>query len=220
LTTTTKESRAERCPLCRAAGTVRRFCDDPVRPCFLCGACDLAFVPRRLHLSPADQKRRYDLHRNDPRDEGYRRFLSRLLDPLIPRLPPGAEGLDFGSGPGPALSGLLGERGFRARDYDPFYANDPSALGRTYDFVTCTETVEHFSDPAADWDLLFRLTAGNGWLAVMTLFREPGTPFRDWWYRKDETHVCFYSRETLAWIARRHAAAVEFHGASVALFRR
>jgi len=53
--------------------------------------------------------------------------------------------------------------------YDPFFAPDPSALKRAHDFVTCTEVVEHFQQPADDWRRLLSLVKSGGWLGVMTL---------------------------------------------------
>ena len=53
----------------------------------------------------------------------YREFLSRLEHPPnVPKLPAAAEGLDFGSGPGPTLSVMLEEQGYRMSLYDPFFA--------------------------------------------------------------------------------------------------
>ena len=40
------------------------------------------------------------------------RFLGRLAEPLVERLDPGASGLDFGCGPGPALAAMLTRRGY------------------------------------------------------------------------------------------------------------
>ena len=105
-----------------------------------CDRCGLAFMSP-AHFPSADEERRhYGTHHNDPADARYRAFLSRVADPLVPRLRPGAEGLDYGSGPGPTLSVMLREQGFAVRDYDPFFAPGADALARTYDFITCTET--------------------------------------------------------------------------------
>lgn len=210
----------EACPLCLGNETASRFFAEPLRSYDRCSACGLVFVPRRCHLSPEAEKRRYDLHRNDPEDGGYRDFLERLIAPLAGHLQPAAEGLDFGSGPRPVMSILLAARGFRMTNYDPFYADDAPALERTYDFVTCAETVEHFRHPAESWAMLFRLVRPGGRLGVMTLLREEPAEFSRWWYRQDETHICFYSRATLEWLARHYSASVEFHGPSVALFQR
>ena len=55
-------------------------------------------------------------------------------------------GLDFGCGHGPASSRHAPQAdGFsNVSLYDPFFFPDTEALTRTYDFITCTETAEHF----------------------------------------------------------------------------
>ena len=79
------------------------------------------------------------------------------------RLQPGMQGLDSGCGPGPVLSMLLREAGMAMTDDDPFYAPNVDALQRQYDFVACTEVVEHFRDPHAGWaQLMARARPGTG----------------------------------------------------------
>lgn len=50
-------------------------------------------------LKSDDEKGRYDLHNNDVNDAGYRKFLSRLADPIDERVSKMSRGLDFGCGP-------------------------------------------------------------------------------------------------------------------------
>ncbi|GGD42183.1 class I SAM-dependent methyltransferase [Sinisalibacter lacisalsi] len=155
------------------------------------------------HLSQDDELAHYLHHENDPDDPGYRRFLSKLAEPLMARLAPGAAGFDYGCGPGPALAAMLREAGHDVALYDPYFAHDPAPLGGTYDFVTCTEVAEHFHRPAKEFDTLRRLVRPGGWLAVMTCFQTDDARFAAWHYRKDPTHVVFYRQETF-----RHLAAV------------
>ncbi|HEX2092860.1 MAG TPA: class I SAM-dependent methyltransferase [Longimicrobiaceae bacterium] len=177
-------------------------------------------------MDPADrpeaaaEREHYGTHRNDPADPGYRAFLDRLAAPLAERLPPGARGLDYGSGPGPTLPVMLRERGFPMEVYDPFFAPDPTPLGRAYDFITCTETIEHFHSPADELDRLDRMLRPGGWLGVMTELFTGERAFGEWRYARDPTHVCFYRPETVEWIAARHGWALEVPGRNVVLFRK
>lgn len=86
-----------------------------------CDACQATFLDPAQRVPPDEEYARYCQHRNDPEDVGYRRFLSKLVDPLLKRLAPGADGLDYGCGPGPVLSGMLREAGHRMRLFDPFF---------------------------------------------------------------------------------------------------
>ena len=127
-------------------------------------------------------------------------------------------GLDVGSGPGPTLSVMLAERGYPTAIWDPFFAPDPGPLEKTWDFVTCTETVEHFHEPSRDWERLFTLVRPGGWLAVMTELLEE-EPLESWWYARDPTHVALYRPKTLDWIADRWGASLERPSRTVAIFR-
>ncbi len=49
--------------------------------------------------------------------------------------------------------------------WDPFYAPDPKALQQHYHFVSCTEAIEHFINPAKEWHLWLNLLLPEGVLA-------------------------------------------------------
>ena len=134
------------CPVCLGA-SVRPFLHVGGRDYLRCEACEATFLHPAQRPAADVECAEYRLHRNDPGDPGYRRFLARLVDPLRARLAPAAQGLDYGCGPGPALAAMLREAGHPMRVWDPFFAPDPDALTRRYDFVTCTEVVEHFHAP-------------------------------------------------------------------------
>jgi len=207
------------CPLCSSAGT-RLFAEPRGSRYFACGECRLVYLDPARRPSAQAERAHYATHENDPHDPGYRRFLARLADPLAQRLAPGAEGLDYGSGPGPALPMMLEERGFRMRVYDPFFAPDENALRRTYDFVACSETAEHFHDPAEELARLDRLLRPGGWLGVMTEMLDDARDFAGWRYARDPTHVCFYRAETMRWVADAHGWRMEAPGRNVVLFHK
>lgn len=162
----------------------------------------------------------YDTHHNDADNAGYRRFLSQLADPLCARLTPGDAGLDYGAGPGPVLAALLRERGFPTAVYDPFFAPESQVLEAEYDFVVCTETMEHFHRPARDFSRLSRLLKPGGWLGLMTELHGGSEAFADWWYHKDPTHVSFYSPRTIDWVAKRFGFRVDACSGRVALLQK
>jgi SAM-dependent methyltransferase len=177
--------------------------------------CDAAHLP-----GEQAEMDRYLQHNNVPDDPRYRRFLDTLARPLLARLAPGSEGLDYGCGPGPALAMMLTEAGHRMRLYDPFFHPDASALQRSYDFISCTEVAEHFHHPAAEFEHLDRLLRPGGWLAVMTSFLNDDERFADWYYRRDPTHVVFYREETFRYLATRFAWQCEFPVPNVVLMRK
>jgi len=207
------------CPLCRH-GHTDFYHRDERRSYRQCRRCDLVFVPPADRLSPAEEKAHYDLHENDPSDRGYRRFLSRLFEPMRERVPVPARGLDFGSGPGPTLSLMFAEAGYDMALYDPYYAADSGVLQGRYDFITASEVAEHLYRPGAVLAQLHGLLRPGGWLGLMTKLICDRAAFATWHYRRDPTHVCFFSSRTLAWWAEQAGCDIFFIGQDVILLHK
>lgn len=205
------------CLVCETAAP--RFAAPRSGNYFSCGECGLVFQSPQEFPDAATERAYYDTHENDVADHGYRKFLARLTDVLFPRLPAGACGLDFGCGPGPALVAMAREAGFGMHGYDPLFAPHEHLLKRRYAFVTCTEAAEHFHRPLREFRRLDRLLVAGGWLGVMTAAPpDDRAAFERWHYHRDPTHVCFYRRATLRWLARRFGWRAEFPARDVALF--
>ena len=205
------------CPLCHAT-EVDFYLEDHLRKYHQCNVCQLVFAAPASYLEPLEEKSRYDLHNNDPQDLNYRKFLSRTFDPVKAIISDNACGLDFGAGPGPTLSLMFEEAGHEMKIYDLFYANFPELLKpKGYDFVTCTEVIEHVQDPHTVIPMLLGLLKGQGPLAFMTKLCLGKEHFQNWHYKKDPTHICFYSKETFEYIARVYQCHLEFYGDDVIL---
>ncbi len=207
------------CPLC-GCGPAETFISIAGAEYDRCPTCGLRFLDPAHHPDRVTERAHYALHENDPDDPRYRAFLARLADPLLAELPPGASGLDYGSGPGPALAAMLREAGHRVALYDPVFAPDTRVLEATYDFITCTETAEHFHDPAFEFARLDALLRPGGVLALMTQFQTDDARFANWHYRRDPTHVVFYREETMRWIAAQYGWDCTIAGPGVALMRK
>ncbi len=198
------------CPLCQGAD-VGFFCADAARPYLRCRACDLVFVDPAMLPAPEAERARYETHNNDAADPGYVAFLERFAAPFCEALGPAPlDGLDYGCGPSPVLAGLLEARGHKMALWDPFFAPDATVLARTYDFVTCTEVVEHFHRPGEELARIIGLLRRGGRLGIMTSLRPADEAFPTWHYRRDFTHVSFFSQETFEFLARRHDLSVTF----------
>lgn len=193
--------------------------DDAGRGYHRCAECDLVFLDPRHRLAPLGEVMRYLEHDNRRDDPAYLDFLRRVGDPVRARLPRGARGLDFGCGPVPVLGEWFTANDHPTASYDPLFHADDALLAERYDFVTCSEVVEHAHDPAVLFETLRSLVAPGGILGVMTRFHGLEAPFDRWWYRRDPTHVCFYSGRTMEWIAAGFGWTLELPRAHVALFR-
>lgn len=208
------------CPLCQTPHP-KLFFEGPQRDYLRCRYCGLIFVTKDALLPPKAEKARYDLHENDPTNKGYRQFLKKLTHPLIRHIgPPPQQGIDFGSGPGPVLAQMLKSRGYQIARYDPYYQPDPGVLNQTYDFVTCTEVMEHFYQPAREWNVLLEILKPESWLGIMTKLIDDLTAFPEMHYITDDTHVSFFSRRTFRFLAKRDSLIVKFFGDNTILIQK
>ncbi|MBU3020200.1 class I SAM-dependent methyltransferase [Aestuariibacter sp. A3R04] len=209
------------CPLCHCADT-EFYHQDTRREYFQCTHCYLVFVHPDLLPTLTREKQEYDLHENHAADEGYRQFLSRARDPVVNSMKKGARGLDFGCGPAPVLADMLTNNGFIMDVFDPIYAPSEPVLYRRhyYDFITCTEAIEHFHQPVKELKLFSSLLKENGLLVVMTKRVESKSRFTNWHYKNDLTHVSFFSDATFYYIGDRMGFNVSFRGKDVVLLKK
>ncbi|MHB8788321.1 MAG: class I SAM-dependent methyltransferase [Desulfobulbaceae bacterium] len=185
-----------------------------------CRVCMAVYLDPAQRLSANEEYARYCQHQNTLYDPEYRHFLSKLSVPLLKKVPPGSKGLDFGCGPGPALALMLREAGHRMRLFDVFFYPDPTPLDDLYDFITCTETIEHLHHPAETFARFDKMLRPGGWLAVMTCFLLDDSRFLSWHYRRDPTHVVFYRAATLRYIAGQFGWNCEIPTKDVALMQK
>ncbi len=195
------------CPLCLNPTLKNYFKDNKTQALYYqCETCAYVCLDQELRLLPEDEGERYLLHENEVSDLGYQKFLNRLIDPLVPLLVPAGEGLDYGSGPTVALATLMRAKGFKVSVYDVYFAKNFSVLNRAYDFITCTEVIEHLYKPADNFMLFDKLLKPKGWLAIMTeVLPETLEKFDSWYYRRDPTHVGFFSQKTYEYLAMKYS---------------
>ncbi len=190
-----------KCLLCESHSAIFFFDQKTSWEYFHCRNCDLRFLDPKNRLGKEEEKRRYQLHQNDVNDSGYQNFVTPLLKIIKEKIDPDSLILDYGCGDGPVLTHLLKAEGFsNITLFDLYFKNSPEALDKKYDLIFSTEVIEHFYNPAEEFFRLKNLLRDGGQLAVMTLFYSEEINFAAWPYRKDFTHVCFYSRKTCQWI--------------------
>lgn len=184
---------------------------------FHCSECDLRFKHPKHHLTPIEERERYELHNNDISDQRYLDFVSPLVEKIKQNHPPSACGLDFGCGENSGLGHSLRQAGFNLQSYDPFFQAYLSSLQQDYDFIAAVEVAEHFYKPGEEFGRLKKMLRANGHLGLMTQIYSSDIDFENWYYRRDPTHVCFYSEKTFAWIQKHFSFKnLELHGNRVA----
>ena len=185
-----------------------------------CNFCQAKFLDKHYFIDEVSEKDRYLEHENVIEDPRYRNFLSRLSVPLVERLNANSKGLDFGCGPGPALADILVKDGYEVDLYDPFFFPNQNIFSNQYDFITCTETVEHFHNPFEEFKKLDDLLIKGGWLGIMTNFLTEEEAFEKWYYRRDPTHVTFYSEETFKVIGKQRNWDLEIISKNIVIFKK
>ncbi|MGM0375728.1 MAG: class I SAM-dependent methyltransferase [Bacteroidota bacterium] len=190
------------CPLCQATSEKISPVEGRLQRRYLhCANCQLIFthpddLPRR-----DEEQTRYQEHENTIEAPGYVKFLNQAIEPTLPFLSADMRGLDYGSGPGPTLSQLLGRNGIRCLDYDPIFG--PELPKGPFDFIFSTETFEHFHHPGREMDRIEERLKPGGILTIMTMFRPSLDEFPKWFYPGDYTHVTFFNLETFEFICRK-----------------
>ena len=168
---------------------------------FECKKCYAKYLDKKHYIDTESEKKHYLKHENYIEDKKYQKFLSRLYNPLKKRLSKHDKGLDFGCGYCPTLAHMIKSDGFEIDIFDPYFFPNKEIFFKKYDFITCTETAEHFFNPYKEFNLLSDLINESGWLGIMTCFYNKEISFKNWHYRRDPTHVVFYSAETFEFIA-------------------
>ncbi|MBX3020030.1 MAG: class I SAM-dependent methyltransferase [Bdellovibrionales bacterium] len=192
------------CPLCLATDAQELRADNKLY--WHCNVCDLRFLDSKERLTPPEELERYHLH--EPGDEGYLKFVSPLIHSVQTQVRNGARGLDFGAGRYPVLAQHLESLGYKIQIYDPYFW--PQAIEGPFDFVTTCEVVEHLYSPHEEFIRLSGYLKTNGLLSIMTDLIKPETDFANWYYRRDPTHVVFYSAQSFQWIEK-HLGFKELH---------
>ncbi len=190
----------QNCPLCNSFSTL--FCEKPKHLFYKCTNCEGIFRPKHTFLTAEAEKEHYEKHNNDVFDERYQAFVSPIVNAVLHDFSPEAKGLDFGSGTGPVIAKMLTDKGYQVQNYDLFFANEPSLLKEKYDYVSCCEVMEHFHHPYQEFELLKSLLLPKGKLFCKTEVYNNQTPFENWYYKDDFTHVFIYQLKTLEWIQK------------------
>ena len=216
-----KESLKMNCKICDFD---TKMFDDPDlhKQFYRCPNCQCIMLDPRYQLSLEKENSLYDNHHNSLENEGYVKMFEDFLDFFWKDLTCKEKGLDFGSGPTPVLAELLHRRGVSVDYYDKFYQPIKCFENQTYDFITSTEVFEHLEDPVATLSLLSQHLKPEGMIALMTLFHtNDEASFLTWWYRRDPTHIIFYTPHTLDVLAKKCGLdVVKTDGKRIAILRK
>ncbi len=188
----------------------------------VCQDCGFIHKDKEYHVDKEEELNQYSLHNNSFESVGYVNIFVNLIKDYITPLNIMGNFLEYGSGPGPVLKELLVKDGYSVYDYDPFFNDNDEYLNYKYELVTCTEVVEHFFNPLLEFAHLSNLIEQGGYLVITTRLRTMDIPsFLDWWYRRDTTHVSFYTTKSLEIIATRFdLKIIKSNGINIIVFQK
>lgn len=207
------------CPCCNQKLQNPQYVGLHQRDFYKCSFCKLISVNQRFLPDNFKEKVRYQHHNNLSSDLNYVAWLARIINPMITYITADMKGLDYGCGPNPVLSELLTELSFTCCNFDPFFFSKLEI--KKYDYIFCTEVVEHFHAVREEWERMLSHLKPNGHLAVMTQTWSDETDFNTWYYVRDITHTSFYHLDTMTFLADDFKLKLLYSdGKSVFIFRK
>lgn len=172
---------------------------------YKCEECGFIYLDESWIIDATKEHSHYAKHNNTFECLGYvqmfEKFISTFISPLKKEI---KTALDFGCGEGVVLAKLLDNEGFKTDFYDLFFYQTKVYENKKYDLITSTEVFEHLKDPLFYFELLKEHLNHNGYLIIMTKFPpQSDDEFLKWWYRRDITHISFFSKKSFEIIASR-----------------
>jgi SAM-dependent methyltransferase len=191
------------CGLCNSTSVVEFFTHPRWGTYFHCTHCDFRFLDSAHYVDVLEEEKIYKQHTNELDNPYYIEFLNPTVDLIKQHVSQQAAGLDYGCGYSPLLATWLNKDGYRVDTYDPMFFPDKSQLATSYDYIIATEVIEHFKDPTTDFELLSQLLKPGAKFIAMTLLYDKSIVFDNWHYRRDPTHVSFFSIQSLDFLAEK-----------------
>ncbi|TGK52652.1 class I SAM-dependent methyltransferase [Leptospira bouyouniensis] len=186
------------CPLCNSPSSP--FYQNKFRSYNRCTHCLSIFMERTFLPTREEEKKRYLEHNNDILDVNYQNFVKPIVEKILIQQNPKDLGLDYGAGPGPVVEYLLKQKGYQINLFDPFFHPIEENLTKQYDYIILTEVVEHFHHPKLEFQKLHSLLNENGRMYILTHPYDDSISFDRWYYKNDQTHTFFYTKEAFYWI--------------------
>ncbi|MDX1808534.1 MAG: class I SAM-dependent methyltransferase [Sulfurospirillaceae bacterium] len=183
-----------KCNICKTL--TKKIIDDKMSKLYhQCSNCETIWLDNGFFVDKTKEKMQYENHNNSFESTGYVKMFEDFLNYFWQDLPNNyTDAFDFGSGPGPVLAEILKQRGLNVDCYDKFYQPFKIYENKKYDLITSTEVFEHIQNPLETLKLFKDHLKQDGLISIMTLFHKNDTEeFLNWWYRRDPTHISFYT---------------------------
>ncbi len=176
---------------------------------FICDNCGAYLKKYPFYLSPEKEKERYQKHQNNVNDIHYQIFTSPITHAILQKQSPNDLGLDYGCGNAPVISKQLMDKGYNVKLYDPFFYYNEDYLNFSYDYIFSCEVFEHFHSPKQEIEKLLSILKPNGYLYIMTHLYHSDIDFKNWYYRRDPTHVFIFTIKTIEYISEKFSLNIQ-----------
>ncbi len=208
------------CPFCQDKKSVI-FEKIGSKTYYHCDPCGLVFLSRSELISSLEEKERYENHDNSEENGHYIKYLNTTVEKICSIVPKGATGLDFGCGKSLLTEKLLTQQGFFVSSFDVFFHPTEEVFKKKYEFILLSEVIEHLREPHEEIRRIKSLLNANGFLFIKTkLLSNEIQDFRNWYYRRDKTHIQFFREQTFFKMAELfNLQKVQDLGDDVFLFR-
>jgi len=162
---------------------------------YRCESCGFIYLDDRLVIDASCEKKHYEKHNNSFECQGYvemfEKFIKEAVNPYIYKI---ETALDFGCGHTPVLAELLKRQKLEVDHYDLYFFPQKIYETKKYDLITSTEVFEHLKEPKVILKTLVNALNDKGYIILMTQFpSKSDEEFLNWWYRRDVTHISFFS---------------------------
>jgi len=192
------------CKICKADTQVLNDNKKELRY-YRCSSCGFLYLDDEFIIGKESEKSQYDMHKNSFDSLGYVKMFEDFIEKaILPYEKNIATALEFGCGSGPVLAELLSRKGMTVDKYDLYFYPKKVYEGKKYDLITSTEVFEHLKNPIEILEMLVEHTSNNGYIVLMTKFPpKDDKEFLAWWYRRDPTHISFFTPKSFEIMAEK-----------------
>ena len=171
---------------------------------YRCKSCGFTALDSRALVDTISEKKHYEKHNNNFECKGYVEmfevFISNAIEPYIPNI---KTVLEFGCGHTPVLAELLKQQKLEVDHYDLYFFPEKIYETKKYDLITSTEVFEHLKEPKNILKTLVNALNDKGYIILMTQFpSKSDEEFLNWWYRRDITHISFFTPKSFEIMAK------------------
>jgi len=172
---------------------------------YRCKSCGFIYLDDAEIIDTQSEKKHYEQHNNSFESLGYVKMFESFIEVAIsPYEKEIKTALEFGCGTGAVLAELLRRRGMKVDKYDIYFYPNRVYEGKRYDLITSTEVFEHLQKPLEILELLSEHLEEGGYITLMTKFPPSSDKeFLDWWYRRDVTHISFFTPKSFEIMAQK-----------------